>query len=360
MIAKIQRLPGWQRALVFLGLVMFVVFGFSALTIAIIVGTARSAPRVEAVSIQPEEISVREYATLPDEDAYPAAIAASTTGDIYTGSYVSGAVWRLLEDGSAEELPQTRDEIGSVSALDVASDGTLYILDRIDPLQAMGATIWQMTPDGTLSPLVTLSDDASNGVLLPDDLTIDSEGHIYLSDRGRDNVWRFNNDGTDGAVWWELATNEASFRVSITGLAYDATMNRILITDGVQNTIYAVSTDASASEQETLYRHDRPDMIPGFDGIDVSADGEIYVAALGLNRVARLSAEGELFYLAGAFRGSSDVAYDTENDRIFVTNWDQRALLPITILFLQFDMDPRLPFGIDVITFEPTGAEDTE
>ena len=47
-------------------------------------------------------------------------------------------------------------------------------------------------------------------------------------------------------------------------------------------------------------------------------------------------------YIAGQFRGSSDVDAG-DGGRLYVANWDQSALaLPF--------VTPRLPFGIDVVT----------
>ena len=70
--------------------------------------------------------------------------------------------------------------------------------------------------------------------------------------------------------------------------------------------------------------------------------GEIYVALLNWNRVARLE-EGELVMLAKDFRGASDLAYDGARDRLYVTNWNQFSL--------GFGTKPQLPFAIDVIEF---------
>ena len=86
---------------------------------------------------------------------------------------------------------------------------------------------------------------------------------------------------------------------------------------------------------------------PGFDGVTVTPNGDIYVAALGQNGVARV-AGGELTYIAGLFRGASDVDYSAAIDSLYVTNWNQ------TPLVIPGDQ-PQLPFALDIIDLSPEG-----
>jgi len=49
--------------------------------------------------------------------------------------------------------------------------------------------------------------------------------------------------------------------------------------------------------------------------------------------------------LARDFRGASDVTYDADSDRLFVSNWNQFSL--------GFGTRPQLPFALDVIGLSP-------
>jgi sugar lactone lactonase YvrE len=222
-------------------------------------------------------------------------------------------------------------------------DGTLYIVDRLrTDLGAHGGAILHATSDGVISAIATIGD--SRGFVDPDDITLDSQGRVYVSDWGRNEVWRFDADGKNGVAWWTSPVVEGAKRYAPTGLAYDAQHDAILITDPEVNSIYRVPV-ADATKTETLYRHgDKPDA-PGFDGITVTAKGDIYVVALGLNKLAKLN-NGALEYLVQGFRGGSDVDSFTLPDgtvRLYVPNWDQLGLL------LQA-YQPHLPFAVDVIT----------
>ena len=79
----------------------------------------------------------------------------------------------------------------------------------------------------------------------------------------------------------------------------------------------------------------------------MTPEGEIFLALLAWNRVAKLQ-DGKLAILARDFRGSSDVAYDANSDRLFVTNWNQFSL--------GFGTRPQLPFALDVIDLSPVSS----
>jgi len=81
-----------------------------------------SPPRAQAVAVA-SGVTVSEYVALPDDDAYPAALAIGVDGTVYTGSYQSGALWAISRESLLSEIPGSRERIGSVTGLDVARDG---------------------------------------------------------------------------------------------------------------------------------------------------------------------------------------------------------------------------------------------
>jgi sugar lactone lactonase YvrE len=203
----------------------------------------------------------------------------------------------------------------------------------------VGGVVWRLAPGGIIGRFA--APDDGGGFLAPDDIALDADGFVYVSDRGRQQVWRFNSDGGDSQAWWRSPAVPNADSYAPTGLAYDPIHDAIIITDPEVNAIYRVAV--ADGNTETLYLHgDRPYQ-PGFDGVTVTPDGTLYVAALGQNGIARLR-EGELEYIAGLFRGASDVAHDG-NDRLYVTNFDQFSLLVSVV-------SPRLPFALDVITLD--------
>jgi sugar lactone lactonase YvrE len=337
MFKGMRTLPMWQRRIVFFAIFGGAIVFLLACTLLLITQTLL-VPRPTAQALVPE-VSLREFATLPDADAYPATVAAAQDGTVYTGSYATGTLWRITPDGVVSEIPGSREQIGAVSGLTVGSDGTLWVVDVIDtdPRSAGGA-LWRVTPDGQISAFGRLDGDV-RGLIAPDDITLDAAGNVYVSDRGRNEVLRYTPDGA-GEGWWQPSSSDSTEQRAITGLAYDVARDALLVTDPEVNEIYRVSLADGATE--IVYSHGNREFPPGFDGITITPDGAIYVAALGQNGVARVG-DGDLDFIAGLFRGAADV--EASGDQLYVANFDQSSLvLPIR---------PGLPFGIDVITLTP-------
>ena len=110
------RPPSRRRAL-FLTLALLIaaaaIIGFS---VSLLLSALRAGERETAQALLPEA-TWREFATLPDDDAYPAALASAPDGTLFTGSFASGAIWRIDAGGRAYEIPGTRDALYSVSGL---------------------------------------------------------------------------------------------------------------------------------------------------------------------------------------------------------------------------------------------------
>ena len=337
MIRRIQQLPRAQRTVIF---ALFIVGGLlliAAVTVALILLTLNTG-RDQSVALI-EGVTAREFAVLPDDDAYPASVAVAADGTVYTGSYATGAVWSIAPDGTVTEIPGTRDAVGAVSGLAVGLDGVLYVVDQADadPL-TFGGDVKQVRSDGEIVVIATPEDE--RGFVLPDDITVDAQGRFYVSDRGRAEVWRFEPDGSGGVVWWVPPEAGPDARPAPTGLAYDPAHEAIIISDSNLNALYRVPI--AGGEGDLLYAHRGQEHVPGFDGVTVGPEGTVYVAALAQNGLVRLNeAEMALEYIAGVFRGLSDVAY--HDGQIYAANFDSFSLIVPLVR-------PRLPFALDVVT----------
>lgn len=323
-----------QRRFVFFVLMAGGILGLVGVTWFLISLTLGTGSRVIAVSLV-EGVVVRQFAALPDEDAYPPTVAVAADGTVYTGSYGTGTIWSISADGATvTELPNTREVIGAVSAIAITADGSLIVIDArdTDPRSAGGA-IWRIT-DGAITPF----GDIPDGFIAPNDLALDSTGRVYVSDAGRNEIWRLEADGSAPQVFWVPPSIETENRRAVTGLAYDATTDSLIITDPEVNEIYRAPIAGGVGE--LLYSHGLQPNPPGFDGVTVTPDGVIYVAALSQNGIARINGTA-LDYIAGLFRGASDVEFAAPN-RLVVSNFDQASLvIPV--------VDPQLPFALDVI-----------
>lgn len=345
-VGRLAARPLWQRVLVFSSIVFLVIAFFYALTAFFVYQSAISVPRATPVVLN-EAIEHSEYVTFDDPDTFPGAVAVDDNGTLYVGSYGMGAVWAAMGPGDAQMLAGTREQIGSIAGLDVGPDGSLYILDRIAPVQAQGATIWRYR-EGNLESVITFPTQGRTAVQVPNDIAIDAAGNIYMVDFALQQVWQVTPEG-EAVLWWQLPPDADADRAAPAGLAYDAANDRLLIADGGADVIYGVSLAEAEAPLATVYAHSGDEPL-GLNGLDVTQAGVIYASALTPNRVARIDDAETVTFLAEAFRGSGDVAYVDGQQRLFVTNWDQSWLLPVRLLFVAFDVDARLPFSVDVLS----------
>jgi sugar lactone lactonase YvrE len=333
MFRRIQYLGRGQRILIFALMMIGGLLLLGGITVFLILLSINSSPRSVGTALQ-SYVTAAQFAELPGDDAYPSTVAFSG-GTVYTGSYTTGAVWSVSADGVVQELAGTRDTIGSITGLEAAPDGTLYIFDRVnsDP-RTQGGLIWRYAPDGTLREFANIDDET--GFVSPHHLALDGEGRLYATDRGRREIWRWNADGSSGELWWRPTEDQTE--VIPTGIAYHAANQAMIVSDSETDALFRIPLESATAE--VIYDYNSPVDEPDFDGVAVGTDGTIYVTALSLHRLAALR-DSQLIYLAGGFRGPSDLAID-DDGALYVSNFDSSALVVPGV-------NPQLPFALDVV-----------
>ena len=223
------------------------------------------------------------------------------------------------------------------------------MLDHIDPFSAGGAKIWEISDDTVELRLDTLV-RSTIPVGKPNDIAVDAEGRLYLLDIATAQILLL--EGDELSIWWQ--SPDESYQIA--GLAYNPASDSLLMSDVARNAVYEIPLNAADAEQarETVFINEELETFPAFNGLTVAEDGTIYIAAFDINEIWQIiPGTNEHTVLTGNYRGSSDVAYDSANKRLYVNNWDQSWLIPITLVIMQVDVPPRLPFSVDVIEFTP-------
>lgn len=334
MMQRIQILNRGQRVILF-----FLMFGgglflLAALTLFLYTFTLNSQPRVTARAVV-ADITLREYAQLEGDEAYPAALAVAPDGTLYTGSYQTGAIYEIDPDGTTRILADSREFIGSVTGLALAPDGALFITDRVfsNP-ESAGGQLWRLQPGQTPEEYAIINDET--GFVTPERVAVAPDGAVFVTDAGRGEVWQFGDDDFNRLFWTVPDDVGDSF---ITAIVYDPANEALLVADAVNDVIYRI--DRQTGEHEVIFRYEGEPGArrAGIYGLALSDDPDTYYIA-GLDIGVAEIHNGALTVLATDFRGPRDVAY--HEGQLYVANIDSRALFTP-------GLEPQLPFALDVI-----------
>ena len=209
------------------------------------------------------------------------SVAVAPDGAVYFSSSAPGfsLIARVDADLSLHSVPLGL--IVAPAGIRFAPDGTLYIADLF------GDTVWRRTPDGRLSIYAGTGDhsfDGDNGAATgaklryPTNLSLDRGGNLYIADTGNNRIRRV-----------------------------DAASHVITTVAGSSDT-YGYSGDGGLADRALL-------SLPF--GVAVAANGDVYIADTGNNRVRRVDAKTRLITtIAGTgnagFAGDGSIALNAE------------------------------------------------
>ena len=158
----------------------------------------------------------------------------------------------------------------------------------------------------------------------PTAITVDSTGHIYVSDEYTHRVSVFDPSGTFLATWGTRGVGSGEFD-GPSGLAFDRDDN-LLVVDHKNSRVQKFTKDGTHLGGFGSEGHGGGQLSLPW-GITVDARGDIYVADWRNDRIQKFSADGE--YLAqygssgrgdGQLRRPSGVAVD-EDGHVYVSDW---------------------------------------
>lgn len=277
-------------------------------------------------------VQVQTFVELPGNRAYPDSITVGPDGNLYVSSFCEGDIWQITPDGELTTYFAGEDGIGAASGLAFAPDGALYVIDggSCSP-RSWSATLRRIDPSGqSIERITDIGKDD-----LPNALTFDANGILYVSDSRTGAVRRLEGDSFIN--WWDAPSGDAS----LTGLAYDATTNSLITADTENGLLYRVPilADGVSGDAEVLVDNTDDEL----DGLTVDNQGRVFFTQYNRNQVAMFQPRFGVTILAEDFREPSDVAY--LGGSLYVTNVDSISLAPLISLLV----DPSLPFTVDQI-----------
>ena len=181
--------------------------------------------------------------------------------------------------GQPGVVGQDRETFNRPASVAIAENGDIFVADGEGP----NNRIVKFAPDGTYLMEWGNSGSGPGEFSTPHDLAIDSEGRLFVGDRGNSRIQIFEPDGTYVDEWTHFGRPSGIFinRATDTLYATDSTSNSST-NSGVRRGIYI----GSAQTGELQYFIPDPDLeladqtrISGASGISSSADDTVIYAA---------------------------------------------------------------------------------
>ena len=252
-------------------------------------------------------------AKLPDT---PEGLAVDSKSNIYTTLFHTGEVIMLKDDGSYDHIAwvPSKEESGKgdLIGLDFDKEDNIYVAykahskydatDLADPFHpsCRDATVTRTGVykiDAKTRKVTAFATKAEGWPFcFPDDVAIDSQGNVYMTDLTYSGIWKISPDGKKVNLWSAHALLNWSpkpysgFPIGVNDLVLDKQEKNIYaVTDGDPMVLrIPIKEDGSAGEPQVVG-------LPGysaFDGIELDAKGNIYVSEILRNEIWVLSPDG--------------------------------------------------------------------
>lgn len=242
-------------------------------------------------------------------DDTPEGLAIDDAGNIYAALFHTGRIVRIAPDGSEETIAwvpsQEESGQGHAIGIDLDAHGNIYVAYRefserweetelFDPFHAScrDATVTRSGVykiDAQTREVTALATKAEGWPFcFPDDVDIDRQGNVYMTDITYAGIWKISPDGTDVTLWsadpllnWSPQPY-SGIPLGVNVIVLDAAEENVYVaTDGEPMVLkIPIEADGSAGEVEIVARGYSP-----FDGIEFDDAGNIYVSEVLRNEI---------------------------------------------------------------------------
>ena len=250
---------------------------------------------------------------LPDA---PEGLGIDPQGNLYAALFHTGEVVKLKDDGSYEHIAwvpsQQESGTGTMRGLEVDQYGDIYVAykgnskyDATDLSNPFHPSCKDATVTRTgvykidaktrrVTPLATKAEGWP--FCFPNDMAIDSQGNVYMSDLTYSAIWKISPDGRKVDLWsahplinWPARPYSGS-PLGVNDLVLDKEeRNIIAVTDGDPMILrIPIKQDGTAGEPVTV----GPTGNSLFDGVEIDAKGNIYVSEILRNEIWVVSPDG--------------------------------------------------------------------
>lgn len=260
----------------------------------------------------------------PAAGQFAEGVAADPRGNVYVSLSFTGEVWRSRSGGPVEPFGAVPD-IGpadfGVLGLTVDRRGDVFVAALTEHDASRG--VWRLDRDtGAATKL-----PGTEVIAFPNALAFDRTGKLYVTDSIAGKVWRIDRHGA--VTTWSAdpllegdGSLQQGFPIGANGIVRDG--RRFIVANLERGLLVElpIRGDGSAGTARVAAEIDG---LP--DGLDRGDDGEIFVALIGANQIARVDldddpAEIEIVAAGPPLQDPASVAVDPrDDDRVYVANF---------------------------------------
>lgn len=221
-------------------------------------------------------------------------------------------------------VPSTYEDVGITTGIASDSDGNMYVVDN------MNSKIMVFSPAGALISSIGRSGGADGDFAdIIHEIAIDNNDYLYIS--GECHVYKFSPTGAFISRWGECGAEEGNFG-SARGIHYDASQNRILVSDTSNHRVQVftkkgIFVDSFGSFGTGEGQFDEP------FGLTTDALGNIFVVDSNNHRVQKFDKDFnfiDTFGAAGASNGDFLFPKDIKiasNGNLIITSQNSQKIV---------------------------------
>ncbi len=300
-------------------------------------GIACSEPNPTAPTGAPRVMAVRRHTTCEpptvktvfefEDRGTGEGVAVSKQGDVVVGKATSGSaeIWRVPSGDFDRPVLLADLGEGDLIGLDVDNIGNVYaaVAAFLHP-DLHG--LWKVQPNGTAERVGALPAFFAS---LPNDVTIDNRGNVYLSDSFDGKIWRLTPDG-EWSVWIEddlLRAFFGDFEFGVNGLVYHGSALYAAITLNGRVISVPIQHDGAAGTPAVLVQDDA---LIGVDGIEVDVQGNIFVTNNFTSTVQAIHVDAlSIETISGdGLSAPGSLAFNKNHRTLYVANLSTSAAFP--------------------------------